>query len=154
MLRQLLALPIPAPKPISFTFPFPLSVAGGSPVLSMGNGIPGVGGGESKIGVGEIGEIGENGIGGGLRIGCICGIVGAVVMVDSPMSSGGAQYDSADSEDTEGTSWSIAMEKILGKRERRRGLMVASPAARSATPGSTVDQIAIPNVSPVIKVRM
>jgi hypothetical protein len=139
ILLQLLALSIPVPNPISFVFPFPLFVIGGSPVPSIGNGIPGIGG-EERENCG--GVIGDNGISCGVRIGWMCGIVWAVVMVDLIMSSGGAQYDRAERDDTEGTSWSIAREKRLGKRERRSGRMVARPAARRATPGSTVDHIA------------
>lgn len=59
------------------------------------------------------------------------------------MASVGWEQDSrAEMEDTEGISSFIAEEKRVGKRERRSGRMVARPAARRATPGSTVDQIA------------
>lgn len=107
----------------------------------------------SSPGTGERGEAGEKGgckdggekgIGGGLRIGWMCGRIGGrEQLFDSIMASARwEQYSRAETVDTEGISRFMTEEKRVGKRERSSGRIVARPAARRATPGSTVDQIA------------
>ena len=70
------------------------------------------------------------------------------------VTGGGRQSPSAVPNDwmvsTVDTPGRTRFENNVGKKIRRSGRLVARPTAKSATPGSTVDQIAIPNESPMM----